>query len=483
MTPKRAKTKRWVGYVRVSHVGARGGESFRSPGDQAKAIERWAKALGDRVTIFPAELDESGGKLDRPILQEAIEGVEAGRFDGIVAWDLSRLSRNARHLLIIAERVESIGGQLRTVEGNIDGSTKEGRMMRTSLASMAEYQLDSHREGFDNLRRVSVERGIWQRRQTPTGYDKDPETRRLVPNRDAAKIRKAFIARAGGDSVLSIAQTIGMTHQGARLLLRNRVYLGELKVGQYVNAKAHPAIVTVAQFEAAQKGIPRPAKRKPREIALLSGILRCASCGHRMTRASSSTYVCPKYHSGVNCERPAGITCRIIDDHVEQAALIELAAITGTGEGAKSDAGKLRGTLDDARAELDAYIAATSAAQIGPDAFGRGLDDRQTRVEEAQRAFDAQDDRSAAARVTVGGADAYLQLDPTGRNAVLRSLIECVVIEACGRGRRVAPRDRATIFRRGADLGIVDGAGSTPTGIQPIIVDREHPDVIRPSVT
>jgi hypothetical protein len=38
---------------------------------------------------------------------------------------------------------------------------------------------------------------------------------------------------------------LGMTTSGVRQLLRNRVYLGELRVGSYVNATAHEPLVTV----------------------------------------------------------------------------------------------------------------------------------------------------------------------------------------------------------------------------------------------
>jgi len=55
----------WAGYVRVSRVGTRGGESFRSPTDQTAEIEAWAARRGEHVQMLPPELDASGGTMSR----------------------------------------------------------------------------------------------------------------------------------------------------------------------------------------------------------------------------------------------------------------------------------------------------------------------------------------------------------------------------------------------------------------------------------
>lgn len=55
------KTKPVVGYVRVSQVRGRGGDSFLSPALQREAIERVAAREGLRVVEVVDELDKSGG--------------------------------------------------------------------------------------------------------------------------------------------------------------------------------------------------------------------------------------------------------------------------------------------------------------------------------------------------------------------------------------------------------------------------------------
>lgn len=157
----------WAGYVRVSRVAGRGGESFRSPTDQTAEIQAWARRRGEHVEMLPPELDASGGTMGRPVLEQALAGIEAGRYRGLVVAYLSRASRNARHLLEMWDRIQVAGGELHSVSEGIDTSTPAGRLTRTMLAAIAEHQLDTYRESFAAQRASATARGIWQRRQTP----------------------------------------------------------------------------------------------------------------------------------------------------------------------------------------------------------------------------------------------------------------------------------------------------------------------------
>src|SRR5712692_7995934 len=322
----------WLGYRRVSHVGGRSGDRFHSPNEQADVIRAWAKARRERVEMLAPELDESGGRADRPILTAAVERVERGEARGIVVAYLSRASRSVRHLLELWDRIEAAGGQVIAVAENVDTSTPAGRLTRTMLAAIAEHELDLHRDRFEQLRRSATERGIWQRRQTPRGYRRDPVTRRLVPDRRADEVREAFRARADGESPARIAERLGMTPSGVRQLLSNRVYLGELRVGEHVNAAAHEPLVDPDSWEAAQRTVARPA-RSQGPPALLAGLARCAGCGHLLTRGGSAArpvYVCPRNHSGGRCPEPAAVTASLLDAYVERFALAELRELVVT---------------------------------------------------------------------------------------------------------------------------------------------------------
>src|SRR3954462_10247074 len=117
-----------------------------------------------------------------------------------------------------------------------------------------------------------------------------------------------------------------MTASGVRALLRNRVYLGELRVGRHVNMAAHEPLVTEPQWEAAQSSVSRPARSRTRETALLAGLVRCQACGHVMSRSltASLVYSCHGRSSGGRCPSPTAITAALIDDHVSRIARHEL---------------------------------------------------------------------------------------------------------------------------------------------------------------
>jgi DNA invertase Pin-like site-specific DNA recombinase len=66
------------GYVRVSQVAGRSGESFMSPSVQRAQIEAWAGRTGALVAQVFEEFDESGARGDRPLLEAAIKRCEAG---------------------------------------------------------------------------------------------------------------------------------------------------------------------------------------------------------------------------------------------------------------------------------------------------------------------------------------------------------------------------------------------------------------------
>src|SRR4051794_31548276 len=226
----------FAGIVRVSHMGARkaDAEAFHAARDQIATIEAEAARRGVEVEILPSELGVSGGlPLEkRPSLSAAVAGVQSGRYAGVIAAYLSRFGRDLEGGLKAWRLIEQAGGQVIIVAENIDTSTVNGRFMRNTYLTIANMEREQHQERFGNLRDWATEAGIWQRRQTPLGYARDPETRRLVADSHAAKVRDAFASRGAGVSISAIARDLGMTPSGARNLLSNRVYLGELRVGK-----------------------------------------------------------------------------------------------------------------------------------------------------------------------------------------------------------------------------------------------------------
>jgi DNA invertase Pin-like site-specific DNA recombinase len=98
------------GYVRVSQVRGREGESFISPAEQRENIERYIAMRRARVGQIFEELDQSGARDDRPKLATAIARVEAGQSGGLVVSELDRFGRSLVDGLAAIERLQAAGG-------------------------------------------------------------------------------------------------------------------------------------------------------------------------------------------------------------------------------------------------------------------------------------------------------------------------------------------------------------------------------------
>lgn len=444
----------WCGYVRVSHVGERSGDSFRSPEDQEASIQAWAKARREPVVMLTPELDASGGDNTRPILTEAVEAIEAGQYRGLIVAYLSRASRSVRHLLELWDRIETAGGQVIAVSENIDTSTPAGRLTRTMLAAIAEHELDLHRERFEDLRASATERGIWQRRQTPLGYSRDPDTRKLTPDKNAKRVKAAFKRAANSDPIVQIAADLGMSNQGTRHLLKNRVYLGELTVGQHTNPAAHPPLVTEKVWNAAQRKSRRPrASNTYKERAMLAGLIRCEGCGHVMARGTVKNngkaypnYVCSRQHSAGMCPAPASVLASVVHPYVDQVVLNELQAVSAEPAPDNTAIEQARDELISAETELAAYLTAVSAADLGAEAFAEGATIRRERVNEAQLTVQRLQPSDLS-----DAEDLIAQWDKLGdahKNKVLCGLLEAVVV----RRGRIPRDDKVRVFKNGSGI-------------------------------
>jgi DNA invertase Pin-like site-specific DNA recombinase len=114
---------RLLGYIRVSQVKGRKGDSFISPDVQRERIVAQAKAGGHTITEWIDDLDEPGSRYTRPGFQHALELVESGDADGIVVARLDRFSRSVTDAAKALERIEAADGVLIAADLGMDTST------------------------------------------------------------------------------------------------------------------------------------------------------------------------------------------------------------------------------------------------------------------------------------------------------------------------------------------------------------------------
>jgi DNA invertase Pin-like site-specific DNA recombinase len=457
---------RLIGYIRVSRVAGREGESFISPTVQRERIEAMAAAQGHTVIGWQEDLDQPGSRYERPGFQAALEAVEAGEADGVCVARLDRFARSVADAAKALDRLEAAGGSLVAIDLGMDTSTSAGRLMRNVLMSLAEFELERVRENWTAAGSHAAHRGVHVCRVAPTGYRKGADGRLELDPDTAPVIRELFQRRGAGESWVSLCRFLDEKcprEKGKRWskstvssLIKRRTYLGEARGGGVVNTDAHPPLVTRAEFEAAQ--VAEADGRRERGSdggALLAGILRCASCGHTLTRISNGSrgfhnYRCRKNYGDGVCDAPAGISIARADAYVEQEFLasIEAEPVAATGRPADGSIEQALAALEAAEQELSEYQAANLISVVGKEAFVKEVTRRQETVDAARVALGEANAASPLAGIRDLGK-LWPSLDVRERRHLLASILDrAIVTPAPGAGKGAAVDDRIKLVWR-----------------------------------
>ena len=259
-----------VAYCRVS-TEEQAEEGYSIAG-QASRLRSYAELheLGP-VTVIE-DPGRSGKDLARPGLQQLLAMVEAGHVATVLVWRLDRLSRNLGDLILLADTFGRAAVPLHSFTEKIDLSSATGRMFYNILGSFAQFYREQLSENVRMGTHQAVLEGKWVNRPK-TGYDLVEGN--LVPNDDAERVRRIFRLRADGHSMRQIEERTGIKFSTVGVILKSRIYLGEvLHNGDWFPGR-HEPIITPVEFQAAQRGFV-PGRRRGSDP--LSGRVRCGLC-------------------------------------------------------------------------------------------------------------------------------------------------------------------------------------------------------------
>lgn len=109
--------------------------------------------------VFDEYTDKcSGATQNRPDLDRLMNDVHKHRIDMILATKLDRMCRSTLNLARICADLEKNHVGLKFVEQDIDTTTPEGKMVRTMLGAVAEYELELiHSRTRDGIARARAE--------------------------------------------------------------------------------------------------------------------------------------------------------------------------------------------------------------------------------------------------------------------------------------------------------------------------------------
>lgn len=306
---------------------------------QFQSCLRYAQAEPSAGNVWIGERfdDEgiSGRTLDRPALNRLRERVKAGMIDRVYATALDRYSRNVTDTIQLLEELEQAGVEVHIAHQPELCSAPESRLLRHILASFAQFEREIIAARIAETRSYLKKHGRRLAGPAPYGYDADPITKQLVPNRvEARRVRAIFRRAIRGQTPAEIARRIdhlgwrtkqwiskrsGRSVGGGRwtarqvlATLRNPVCLGEFAEGDSTRPGSHKPIVDPQSFYTVQEQLDqrRPSSRSDRHRLPfpLRGKLVCPLCRRRLctysiTRRRGLTTIVYRYY---RCRSTAG---------------------------------------------------------------------------------------------------------------------------------------------------------------------------------
>jgi site-specific DNA recombinase len=472
------------GYIRVSRVGDRSGESYISPKTQERGILEWAQRRGVQVEICPPEENVSGGTMDRPILNGILERIRRGESRGIAVYRLDRFARTLIGGYSALSELVANGGEFASAsEPQFDFTMPQGRLFLQLSLGMAEYFRELTKENWETAARSAVERGVHVAPYDAFGYDRGPD-KRFVPNADAPIVREIYRLRGEehqtwghiADWLQEVAPRPERDWTGTAVqrLCARRIYLGEAfwslkqNTGRrpaVVNPNAHEPLVSAELWEAAQMNSTNafggPGNRKPSTpVPLLSGIVRCAGCRYAMSQGWTTSgerqvrvYRCRRRHTAGRCPSSSAVVAATIEEYVESVVCAELERLRPEFQGSSVDdeVASALSALEAAQENLAAFRENTEAIRLLGDEWSRWLAQYVDAVAQAEQRLD-----TLSARAAVGTfgltADALRDLPREEKQNVFRAFLDVVFVRPAkgGRGRHAAHvSDRSLILWRG----------------------------------
>lgn len=388
----------------------------------------------------------AAGKRRRPGFERLLELVENRRISIVIAWDLTRLTRNARDTLRLMEAGEATGLTLALVRGSeIDLSTPAGRLTATVLAGVARHEIE---QKADRQRAAAAQRADQGR--PPLGVRLTGYTVSGEPIEHEADVVRALFRRfAAGESLKGLAtwltaEEVATRHGGRWLastvqgILRNPRYAGRAVYQGRPTGKAGawPALVEPEVFDQVAGRLADPRRITNRmgtdRRHLGAGLFRCAVCDRPCSSFSGHRYRCPDAH--VNRSRTP------VDRFVVSAVLARLARPDLADLLPQVDSEEVARLNDEVR-RLEGRV-----QKIEQDYDAELIDGRRYKVATEKAAAELSAARAARTRLTAPGAAAEVLAadDPVAAFGaaslmVRRTTLEamCVVRLAAGvRGRR-----------------------------------------------
>ncbi len=377
--------------------------------DQVRLCRSRAEKDGFEIVQVFTDHAISGGHLsNRPGAISLMNSARDGAFEVVLAESLDRLSRDQEDIASIFKRLSHVGVAIHTAtEGEINELHigLKGTMNALFLKDLAEKtrrgqvgRVAAGKIPGGNSYGYRIVRELKSNGSVTTGE-------REIDEAEAAIVRRIFEAYASGQAPRKIAadlnneavpgprggpwnaSTINGSRQRRNGILNNELYIGRIvynrqhfskdpETGKRVSRPnpetdwlrtevPHLRIIDDAIWEsvreiksryASQAGNKRQTKKR-----LLSGLIRCGTCGGSMTIVNRERYSCSARRERGTCDSPAGISAKALEERVllglRSILLGQEALIDEFGKAFRAELNRLRKTRGNREVELQRELA------------------------------------------------------------------------------------------------------------------------------
>lgn len=284
-----AKSIRIGAYVRCSHDEQKlHGYTIDA---QKEALQTWSDANGHKIVEWYIDEGVSARKKikNRPEMQRMINDAESGKFDLIAITKLDRYFRSVSEYHVTQSRLENARVNWKTIHEDYTTETSDGRLKINMMLSIAENEADRTADRINKINEYKISRGQPLSGNQPIGYKigEINGEKRVIIDEDKKQIPLDMYSHFETYNSVKAAQHyvnskhgLIMNYYGAKKMLTEEKYSGAYKF----NTQYCEPIIERERWERIQGMMKRNVKRREtNRIYLLSGLVRCTSCGRKMS--------------------------------------------------------------------------------------------------------------------------------------------------------------------------------------------------------
>ena len=314
--------------------------------DQIRIMEEVARDEGLQLMDVLSESKSAKAPGVRPVFMQMMRDVQDGKYDVILAWDTSRLSRNPKD-----------GGDIQWLldSGAFSGIRTHEKWYRDNDELLFTIENSMNSRFIKDLTQ-KVKRGMYSKADkgeypdcAPVGYLNDRIEKKIIKDPEmwdkvAVLWRKALTGTYTVSELTRIADEElriktplkkkqggkALSHNGIRHLLKNPFYAGKFRWGGRIYNGNHPGMITEAEFEKVQQMLDPKHSSRPQKDPydfVLRGMLKCSECGYSIVTEKKFKKLrdgtVKEYHYCHCCGKNPKKKCKFKSTYIREEDLVQ----------------------------------------------------------------------------------------------------------------------------------------------------------------